>query len=413
MCVVIVSTPEFLKLCPDTNPEGTMFACMLAAGGFYLMMLAKGPSRWMAIGCGAMVALAMSCKEQAVPPAVGVGLGLVALAWPHASTDPSSRVTGFFLLIRTVVYFAIGAGATYLAVNVVYAPHAWAKRMHYLTTSGYMDPDIWSSGSGAFQLGQYLTDTVRAIGVSLGIGGIAGVVLAALRTPRWRAREIAATWLPMVVCMVLVFAKARYMSITFMGNAAMLAIIPAAMALRDIRNNSRLRHDAITVTLVLTPLLLIGMTGPWQSMPMAPSSLITDYLDHHCANGERFHLANLWKLPDDGDLEKLRGLNVDPRPLGVALADRADRPELIIISTDAESFLDEFAQNPKRAKMFSEDGVDYTGFHGFADAGYQLVDTISPRPFTPPQISWLLPFLDRNDIHVYRRATNSAGSSQP
>jgi hypothetical protein len=139
-------------------------------------------------------------------------------------------------------------------------------------------------------------------------------------------------------------------------------------------------------------------------MPMSTYSMVSDYLDHHCRNGEHFHMANLWQLPDGGERERLRGLKPDARPLGVALADPTSPPDLIIISANGEEFLDEFAQNSKRAKMFSEEsGVDYTGFHGFRAAGYQLVDTVNAPRFDPPEISWLLPFLEQNTIQIYRR----------
>jgi hypothetical protein len=401
---VVVCTPEYLKLCPDTNPEGTMLACMLAATGFYLMMLARGPTRRTAIVCGAMCALAMSCKEQAIPAAAAVSIGMIAVTWPRRSTDAAMERLDICSMLPTLAYFAAGIILTYLAVNVVYAPRAWVNRLHFITTSGYMDPNVWSPGTGAFHWGRYILDTIRAVAVSLGLGGIAAVALAAMLTPRWRAREIAAGWLPVVTFIGMVFVKAGYMSIAFMSIAGILAVIPVTLAFRSVQAAGSWRRVAFVGTLLLSPLLLIGATGPWQAMPMSTYSMVSDYLDHHCRNGEHFHMANLWQLPDGGERERLRGLKPDARPLGVALADPTSPPDLIIISANGEEFLDEFAQNSKRAKMFSEEsGVDYTGFHGFRAAGYQLVDTVNAPRFDPPEISWLLPFLEQNTIQIYRR----------
>ena len=91
VAVTVASTPAYLKMCPDTNPQGTMLACMLAAVGFYLIMLVRGPTRWTATACGAMCALAMSCKEQAIPAAAAMALGTIALAWPRRSTDTATQ----------------------------------------------------------------------------------------------------------------------------------------------------------------------------------------------------------------------------------------------------------------------------------------------------------------------------------
>jgi hypothetical protein len=403
VAVVVASTPAYLQMCPDTNPEGTMFACILAAVGFYLIMLARGPTRWTAITCGAMCALAMSCKEQAIPAAAGMALGTIAVAWPRQSMRTATVRLDFSVMLRTIAHFAAGTITTYLAVNVVYAPHAWFNRMRDLTTSGYMDPNVWSPGTGAFRLGPYTMETIHAVAVSLGLGGMVAVAFAALLTPRWRSREIAAGWIPMATFIVIVFLKARYMPAYFMCISDALAIIPAALAVRYLQAADRWRRWAARGAFLIAPLLLIGMTGPWQWMAMSSSSMVADYLDHHCRNGERFHLANLWRLLDGGEREKLRGLNPDARPLGIALQDSTSPPELIIVQANLEGFLNDFQQNPKRAKMFSEQsGIDYTGFRGFRAAGYRLVDSVSPRKFFPPAIGWLIPS-DRNDIHVYRR----------
>ena len=193
-------------------------------------------------------------------------------------------------------------------------------------------------------------ETIHAIAVSLGLGGIVVVALAALLTPRWRSHEILAGWLPLILFVCIVFAKARYMPAYFMSIAVTLAVIPAALALRYVRADDRWRRFVSAGTFLLSPLLLIGMTGPWQSMSMTSPYMVTDYVDHEGKNGERFHLANLWRLPDNGERERLRGLNPDARPLGLALADRAAPPDLIIIPADLEGFLKDFAQNPKRAE---------------------------------------------------------------
>ena len=54
-----------------------------------------------------------------------------------------------------------------------------------------------------------------------------------------------------------------------------------------------------------------------------------------------------------------------------------------------------------------QSGVDYTNFHGLDAAGYRLVNTIRCARFVPPAIGWLLPSLDQNAVHVYRRASNA------
>ncbi len=396
-----------LSFAAFTRPDGPMLAFLGASLGVYLRILYNGLTVRRGVWLSLLAVFAISSKENAGPVYLLPYLGLGWVVARECREDPARRAP----LIRAVLS-TLGTGvASYLVLNVVYAPATWVARIsHWLAGSG-ADSAVWggvSSGEmSASGFAIYLAETFLN---TLGPGGtvVVGATLLAL----------AITRPPRSVLLLLPFASVLFLSLIPLGygsdyftSVATVALVPpVAVGLAEIhaRATARWQHSvlgavvsvALVVNLVFANFAWLRLDGLYQRV--LERTLLEDPPGEASISLGEFYP----EIPGKSRLVWL-GYRVDPRSLQQIIdSEPALRPDRIYLSSGMRGFIEDALSQPARAAMLRAEGFDVASWKGIEPLGYRLsrvAETSTPAWFFFDWMPAVKLWKGLSPIYVYRR----------
>jgi hypothetical protein len=374
-----------LLLCMATNPvliwhavllkgDGPMLAFSSLALGAYITIVRQGLTLARAFWLATFVAWAVSAKESAIalfalPGAALVAVGVRRSQFPEAKKQAKKAVV--LGLVTVAIWYAL--------LNVSYAPDTWLRRVRYLFSD--LDPEIW--GAPDRSVFDYLSEVFDALTNNLGPGGmVAGV--GSLVALIWLRPKCA--WLlslPLASFVLTGMLPTGYLPDRFALPAALSLVPVIAAAVDSLRERNRQRSWVLMLALLLLGFVnLVYANISWLQLRSAPEDLVEDYVRRHLAKDELFSIFSFWpRIAGKSRLEAM-GYRLDSRPIHLALRSRTDLPKTIFITSEMQSWVEDFSRRPRRAAMVAgETGFDSKDWERSKALGYRLSGSLSaPLP---------------------------------
>jgi hypothetical protein len=239
----------------------------------------------------------------------------------------------------------------------------------------------------------------------MAVAAIAGVTALLARVPH---RLVA--WLPSIGFLVFVVATAGYMPNYFLSPLNITLALPVALALAHaqrswIETSGRAARVAVAVPIAaLCFLNLWQLNLVWTRAYASVVRVEEEYCQRKVGRTELINTASLGVHQSGSHRLSYLGFNVDDRALGAIMARPEVMPDVILMSEEHLSWLNDFKNRPARNELIKASGYSYNRFEGLEPLGYRLVETVQ-RPSNwctmPPWIAET-PMLEPR-VRVYRR----------
>ena len=388
----------------STKPDGLMLAFLAASLAVYADIIGGGLTRRRGFLLSLLAVCSISCKEltAALYIPLYAGLGLWGMARPIGERGERRR----FLIDYA---FTLGAGViAYLLINVVYAPETWWLRVAEWLWGPGKDPAVWASPD--YTVPAYLRDALEGVLDNLGIGGAAIVVIALAITVVARVENRLLLWVPAVGFATIVILSAGYVPDRFFSpfNVAVALPVAGTLAYAATRwdfSSHPARRWGLTLVTVLCLINAWTANCAWIGASLSPPSLVEAYCVLHVSRRDLIHTANLWVRQPGADRLSYLGFDVDDRPLGEIMARPRRMPDVILISQQRLTWLEEFKRRPARDAMMGASGYHYREFPGFEALGYRMAAVLTPQVPCLLDLSWVRGLCGRpgSSVLVFRR----------
>ena len=384
MTTLASTDPELVVRLGSTSVDGPMMAFLGAALAAYVIVVFGGLNKRRGAMLSVLAVCSLSCKELTAPLFILPYLGLAFRGWLQSRGDPQQRRRfvgdyGVTVLVGVLAYALL---------NVVYAPASWLERMDIVFFGTLKDPAIWASADQTAL--SYFDGSLFAVVATLGYGGTALLLLAAVLTVWPRPRHALLAWLPFVSHVVLIYLTAGYMPTYFMLPTTYLAAIPVVVVLsssmRALRIRDRgpmLRGALVASGLVLLALDAAGGMSTAAAMRYATcSKMVEDYVVAHVDKTTLICQADHTRCNPGSTRLAYLGYNVDDRSVGDLVSHPDALPELVFADQEWLEWTEDVKRLPARAKALAADWsgfFDYSQFNGFESLGYRPLLTLEPR----------------------------------
>ncbi len=403
LTLCVATSPRLVVDFVSTKPDGLMLAFLASSMAVYTDIIASTLTLRKAFLLSVLAVCSISCKE--LTAGVYLPLYLALCLWGMVRVDRIER--RHFIRVYT---FAIGVGLmAYLLINVVYAPATWWLRVVEWVAGPGKDPAVWSPPG--YSLAAYSRDFLAGVLGNLGIGGITIGGLALAITLACPVKHRLLLWTPAVGFALIVTLTAGYLPDYFLSPLNVALVLPVAGALayavqRDLAVSHVLRKGVIALGAVLCPINAWTANAGWVGASLSTPCLVERYCLLHVSRQELIHTGNLWVRQSGAARLSYLGFNVDDRPLGEIMAHRERMPDLILISRQDLTWIEEFKIKPVRDMVFGATGYQYKDFPGFAALGYRLVAVSEPRAPRLLDFPWVRGLCARpeSSVLIFRRS---------
>jgi hypothetical protein len=225
LTLCLATSPELVFKFVATKPDGLMLAFLAASMAVYTDILSTGLTRRRGILLSVLAVFSISCKELTAPVYILPYAGLAVAGWVRTSGISWQRRR--FLVDSSIT--VVAGWATYLLLNVVYAPATWLERMRFWLSGPGKDPDVWAPPG--YTLSAYLWDAFVGLFFNLGPGGMAIVAVALAISVLAPVKHRLLAWLPTLGFLVIVVLTAGYMPNYFLGPLNVTLALPVAAIL--------------------------------------------------------------------------------------------------------------------------------------------------------------------------------------
>ena len=397
-----------------TRPDGPMLALFGASLGVYVRILADGLTLRRGVWLSLLAVFAISTKEIAGPAYVLPYLWLGYAAAVEWRKDPAKRGA----LAWSVTWTLATGVASYVLLDISYAPATWLLRMsHWLAGSG-ADSAVWGGvGSGAMTEAGFLALLGETFLDNLGPGGSV-VTLASLGTLAVvRPKHALPRVLPAVSVVALGLIPMGYGSDHFTAVAAVALVPPVAVGLAELlaRAKSGGQRRALGAVLALALGVNLAFASfAWIRLEGLYYRVVERALAEDPPGDASISMAEVYpEIPGKSRLTWL-GYRVDPKSLAqIMAAEPGDRPDRIYLYSGMRGFIEQAKAQPARAAMLEHEGLDVARWNGVEALGYRLartVETATPAWFP---FDWM-PAVDLwkrlNPVFVYERVGAETGT---
>lgn len=404
---LLAANPAGTQLYADTKPDGPATALILLGLAVYIGIWRDGLTFKRGAWCSLWVVLATTGKELAAMAFI------FPYAWMMLNDIAARRKSGesFAGAIKPSAWIVAFGTCLYLALNVVYAPKTWLKRIEFWTTGAGKDSAVWGGGlqTGESTMVDYARTCADTLFNNIGVAGCVVLAIAALALIVYRPRGWVVMTLPTISIFALGLLPMGYVEDRFYVLACPALALPAVLGLGELA--LRLRSAAAMNWFAGLGAVMSCWFGllAWHFYAWHFEVIVERYLPTHVAKDEVVNEgATFDGVPHKTRLEYL-GYNVDVRSLGhIMQSPEHERPDVIVISRGRLLWVLDALKYPKRAAMMErESGFDVQQWRGGMEGmGYMRVAIEEPRlpawlPFgwVPAVKDWDL----RNAMLVYRK----------
>jgi hypothetical protein len=378
LTLCMATSPELIRSFASTKPDGLMLAFLAGAMGAYTLILSDGLTRGRGFLLSLLAVCSLSCKELTATLFVPLYAMVAIRGLMTPGEGPGSRRR---FLIDYAFTVAVGIVA-YALINVVYSPSSWHERMVFWLWGEGKDAAVWAPPDHTWSA--YLMTAERGFLFNLGFGGLA-VVAVALLAPVASIRNWVAIWFPSLGYLAIIIKVAGYMPKYFLSPLNVTLTLPVAVLLASAGNTRLLKGSrlarALFVAFVATACLANAWSANigWINVYSSVSVINERYCVQNLGRGERVHIGNIWARTTGSNRLTYLGFDVDDRGLNELASGSAARPDVILMDSHSQLWIEETKRLPARAKLLASTGADYRDFPGIEALGYRLDRVLKPE----------------------------------
>jgi hypothetical protein len=413
LLLCVSTSPLLVTQLVATKPDGLMLAFLGGAMGVYTLIVSEGLTRRKGMALSILAVFSISCKELSAPAFVLPYFGIAIAGWCRSRGNAATRRR---FLADYAVMIAAGFLA-YAAINVIYAPSTWMRRMHEWISGPGKDPAVWAA-PGYTSL-EYLRDIWSGFLRNFDAGGLALFGLAVATSAVAPVRHRLMLWLPSISYLGVVVATAGYMPEYFISPVNLTAAPAVAAALAYLGSRPFPLVARVMGGVALGAMVAFNVWGGTAAWALVRAAFPWTH-EHYCLGSagkdELIFTGNMYARQPGADRLSYLGFNVDDRSLGEIMEQPQRMPDLILVDRALVNWIGEFEKRPARNKMMKTGtGFSYDQFQGFEPLGYQLTEIVHPHlswPMDERVFTWYAapPGLD---LMVYRRKPGSPPPSVP
>jgi hypothetical protein len=346
---------------PVPEVDSPMLAFLALSLAVYLRILRRGITTKRLLWMFVFAVASISSKEIAGPAFVLPTMALLWMGWRSTRDDPQRRR---HFLRCCAISISVGVGA-YLLLNVIYAPHVWAERMHHWLRGEGVDSDVWGKSEGWRRVFAVAT----ALLVNLGPGGVIAIVLAIIAAFWLKPRNALLLVLP-AIGLLMVICQIRYAPSRFY-TPVIVSLTPfMALALDKLLERYRTQHWLTACLVLLAGCNVWFATVTWLKMSHNSYYLAEHYADENVPSGTKIAMLSTWEMPEGSSRLEGHGHELETRPVQ-NWTRGAPMPQIVFVTKNKYKYLLEAKTMTARGSMLErESGFNANHWGGLDSMGY-------------------------------------------